>query len=398
MGLDFNLSWEHEQIREAMKGCMEPFQGRREELTKMVIKDRIFPQELWDSITGTGLLGCMVPEEYGGNGLGLLGVAIGLEELACHGFGNALLVLTAMDMACIHRNGTEEMKQRYLPKMASGELKFGFAITEPDAGTNAFRVKTLARKDGDDYLISGQKVFITGADVADRILLVCRTTSREDCEKQGLPKAFGLALFIIDPKAPGVDLKPIPTQGIEGMTQFMVYMDDVRVPATEMIGEQDMGGMALFNSLNPERILAAAAACGMADNCIKKAVAYANQRNVFGNKTIGAYQGISHPLAKVAIQLEASRLLTYKAAWAFDEGENPGIVGQYANMAKYTAAEMAIEAVDRAIQTHGGYGFSEEYGIIHYHTSARLLRTAPITAEMILNFVAEHHLGLPKSY
>jgi alkylation response protein AidB-like acyl-CoA dehydrogenase len=325
-------------------------------------------------------------------------VTVGLEELASHGFGNALFVLTAMDMACIHRNGTEEMKQKYLPKMASGEMKFGFAITEPDAGTNAFRMKTLAKKDGDDYLISGQKVFITGADVADRLLLVCRTTSREDCEKQGLPKAFGLALFIIDPKAEGIDLKPIPTQGIEGMIQWTVYMDNVRVSASDMVGEPDMGGMALFNSLNPERILAAAAACGMAKNCLTKAVDYATQRNIFGDRVIGSYQGISHPLAKCEIQLEASRLLTYKAAWAFDNDENPGIVGQYANMAKYTAGEMAIESVDRAIQTLGGYGFSEEYGVIHYHTAARLLRTAPITAEMILNYVAEHRLGLPKGY
>lgn len=398
MSINFNLSWEHEQIRASMRGCLEPFQGRRAELTKMVIHDKIFPQELWDAITGTGLLGCMVPEEYGGNGLGLLGVTVGIEELACHGFGNALLILTAMDMACIHRNGSEEMKQKYLPKMATGEMKFGFAITEPDAGTNAFRMKTLATQDGDDYLITGQKVFITGADVADRLLLVCRTTSAESCAEQGLPKGFGLALFIIDPKAAGIDLKPIPTQGIEGMTQFTVYMDDVRVSASDMIGEKDMGGMALFNSLNPERILAAAAACGMADNCTKKAVKYACERNIFGKRTIGSYQAISHPLAKVAIQLEASRLLTYKAAWAFDSDENPGIVGQYANMAKYTAAEMVIEAVDRAIQTHGGYGFSEEYGVIHYHTAARLLRTAPITAEMILNFIAEHHLGLPRGY
>jgi alkylation response protein AidB-like acyl-CoA dehydrogenase len=398
MSIDFNLSWEHEQIKEAMRACLEPFQGRREELTKMVVHDKIFPQEVWDAVTGTGLMGCMVPEEYGGNGLGLLGVTVGLEELAAHGFGNALFVLTAMDMACIHRNGSEEMKQKYLPKMASGELKFGFAITEPDAGTNAFRMKTLAKKDGDDYLITGQKVFITGADVADKLLLVCRTTSREDCEKQGLPKAFGLALFIIDPKSAGIDLKPIPTQGIEGMTQFTVYMDDVRVPASDMIGEPDMGGMALFNSLNPERILAAAAACGMAKNCLTKAVNYATQRNLFGDRVIGSYQAISHPLAKCEIQLEASRLLTYKAAWAFDADENPGIVGQYANMAKYTAGEMAIESVDRAIQTLGGYGFSEEYGVIHYHTAARLLRTAPITAEMILNYVAEHRLGLPKGY
>ena len=398
MGLDFELSVEHQQIQGAMTACLEPFKGRREELAQMVLKDKIFPQELWDAITGTGLLGCMVPEEYGGNGMGLLSVAIGMETLASHGFGNALLVLTAMDMACIHRNASEEMKQRYLPKMASGELKFGFAITEPNAGSNAFRLETLATRDGDDYLISGEKTFITGADVADRLLLVCRTTSRKDIDAQGLPKAFGLALFVIDPKAEGITLSPIPTRGIEGMTQFMVHMDKVRVPKTEMIGEHDMGGLTLFTSLNPERILAAAAACGMVQNCLKVAVDYATERKVFKERAIGEYQAISHPLAKCRIKLDACQLLTYRAAWAFDRGDHPGIVGSYSNMAKYEAAELAIETVDRAIQTLGGYGFSEEYGIIHYHASARLLRTAPVTAEMILNFVAEHQLGLPRSY
>ncbi len=398
MALDFDFSEEHLMIQDSMKKCLEPFQGRREELVKMVLKDKIFPQEVWEAICSTGLMGCVIPEEYGGNDMGLLATTIGLETLASLGFGNALFVLTTMDASCILRNGSEEMKRRYLPKMATGEMKFGFALTEPNAGSNAFRTQTLARKDGDDYLISGQKVFITGADVADRLLLVCRTTSREQCEEQGLPKAFGLALFILDPKLPGIELKPIPTRGIEGMTQYMIHMDDVRVPATELVGEPDMGGMALFNSLNPERILAAATACGMTQNCLDKAVSYAKERTVFKDRPIGAYQAISHPLAKVRIELDAVRLLTYRAAWAFDQGEHPGKVGTYANMAKYKAGEMAIEAVDRAIQTMGGYGFSEEYGVIHYYESARLLRTAPITAEMILNFVSEHELGLPRGY
>jgi len=398
MALDFAFSEEQLMIQDSMRKCLEPFEGRREELVKMVLKDKIFPQEVWDAICATGLMGCVIPEEYGGNDMGLLATTIGLETLGSFGFGNALFVLTTMDAACILRNGTEEMKQRYLPKMATGEMKFGFALTEPNAGSNAFRIQTVATKDGDDYLLNGQKVFITGADVADRLLMVVRTTSREECEAQGLPKAFGLALFIVDPKTPGIDLKPIPTRGIEGMTQYTVYMDDARVSAADLVGEADMGGMALFNSLNPERILAAATACGMAQNCLDKAVSYANERTVFRDKPIGIYQGISHPLAKVAIELDAVRLLTYRAAWAFDQGEHPGKVGTYANMAKYMAGEMAIEAVDRAIQTMGGYGFSEEYGVIHYYESARLLRTAPVTAEMILNFIAEHELGLPRSY
>ncbi len=385
-------------VREAMTRCLEPFRSRQEELRRMVLVEKKFPQELWDAICETGLMGGMIPEKYGGNGMGLLSVAAGIETLASHGFGNALLILTAMDAACILKNGTEEMKQRYLPRMATGELKFCFALTEPDAGSNAFRIATIAKKDGDDYLISGSKVFITGADVADRMLLVCRTTSRQELEEVGMPKAFGLALFIVDPKAPGITLSPIPTRGIEGMTQYMVHLDEVRVPATELVGVPDQGAMALFNSLNPERILAAASACGLAQNCLNRAVDYAKERKVFKDRPIGAYQAISHPLAKVRLELEATRLLTYQAAWAFDQGEHPGKVGNFANMAKYKAAEMAIEAVDRAIQTMGGYGFSEEYGVIYYYETVRLLRTAPISAELILNFIAEHDLGLPRSY
>ncbi|MCZ7685127.1 MAG: acyl-CoA dehydrogenase [Sandaracinaceae bacterium] len=271
-------------------------------------------------------------------------------------------------------------------------------MTEPNAGTNAFRIETIAKKDGDAYRITGSKTFITGADVADRMLLVCRTTSREDVVRMGLPKPFGMALFVVDPKSPGITLTPIPTRGIEGMRQFTVFFDDVVVPAEELVGQPDAGAFVMFNSLNPERILAAATACGMARYCLGKAVSYANERKVFGDRPIGAYQGISHPLARVKMELEAARLMTYRAAWAFDADKSPGEVGAAANAAKYLATEMAIAAVDRAIQTHGGYGFSEDYGIIWFWEAVRLLRTAPITAEMILNYVAEHELGLPRGY
>jgi len=398
MALDFTLSEDQLMIRDAMKKCLEPFRGRRDELRELVLKDKKFPQEIWDSICATGLMGCLIPEKYGGNDMGLLGLSLGLEALAHWGFGNALFIVTSMDAACILRNGSEEMKQKYLPGIATGELKFCFALTEPDAGSNAFRTKTMAVRDGDDYVITGQKVFITGADVADKMLLVCRTTSREDVEARGMPKAFGLALFIVDTKAEGISMQPIPTRGIEGNGQFHIFLDEVRVPASDCVGAPDVGGMVLFNSLNPERILAAATACGLAEHCLETAVAYANERAVFREKPIGAHQAIAHPLAEIKIELEAARLLAYRAAWAFDQDMAPGKVGSYANQAKYLAAEMAGKAVDRTIQTLGGYGFSEDYGIIYYYESVRLLKTAPVSAEMILNFVSEHDLGLPRSY
>ena len=400
MSLNFELSEEQQLVARSMKECLAPFANRKEELRQTILVEKKFPQDMWDAICDTGLMGCVIPEEYGGNGMGLLSMAVGVEALASAGYGNALIILTAMDAACILRNGSEEMKQRYLPKMATGEMKFCFALTEPNAGSNAFRLQTLATRDPetDGWRISGEKVFITGADVADRMLLVCRTTSRKEIDEKGLPKAFGLAVFIVDPKAEGVTLSPLPTRGIEGMTQFTVHMDNVPVPADEIVGAPDAGGMVLFNSLNPERILAAAAACGLAEHVLERAVNYAKERTVFREKPIGTHQAIAHPLAKVKMELEAARLLTYRAAWAFDEGKPPGIVGSYANHAKYLAAEMAIHAVDRAIQTLGGYGFSEDFGVIWYYEAVRLMRTAPVTAEMILNFVSEHDLGLPRSY
>ena len=396
--MDFDYDDELVAIQDAMVACLEPFKDRREELTRMVMVEKKFPQEVWDAICGTGFMGCLVSEEYGGNDMGLLAATVAIETLAKNGMGNALLILGTMAASCLMRNGSDTIKRKYLPSLASGEKKFCFAITEPNAGSNAFRLETLATRDGDNWKLNGSKVFITGADVADHMLLVCRTMSRKETEEKGMPKAWGLALFIVDMDSPGIDLKPIPTHGIEGMTQFLIHFDDCPIAGENIIGEPDMGSMVLFNSLNPERILAAGTACGLAANALGKAVAYANERRVFKDRPIGAYQGISHPLAKCAIELEASKLLAYRSAWAYDQGKHAGMVGTYANMAKYTAAEMAIETVDRAIQTLGGYGFSEEYGIIHYYESVRLLRTAPITAELILNFVAEHHLGLPRSY
>ncbi len=398
MGLDFELGEEELLVAQSMRDCLTPFKDRTEELRQTILVEKKFPQDLWDAISDTGLMGCVIPEEYGGNGMGLLSMTVGVEALATAGFGNALLILTAMDAACILRNGSETMKQRYLPKIASGEMKFCFALTEPNAGSNAFRLETLATRSPEGWVLNGEKVFITGADVADRMLLVCRTTSRKEIDEKGLPKAFGLAVFIVDPKAEGVNLSPMPTRGIEGMTQFTVHLDNVHVPEDDIVGGADAGGLVLFNSLNPERILAAAAACGLAEHCLDRAVQYAKERTVFRQRPIGTHQAIAHPLAKVKMELDAARLLTYRAAWAFDQGKPPGIVGSYANHAKYMAAEMAIQAVDRAIQTLGGYGFSEEYGVIWYYEAVRLMRTAPVTAEMILNFVSEHDLGLPRSY
>lgn len=398
MSLNFHLSDEQKQFQEAAHQMMRRFEDKREAWTKQIFTEKTFPEELWQGFAEAGFLGALIPEEYGGSGLGLLPLLFATEAMGSHGLGSALLVVTAMDTACVVRNGSEELKKRVLPGVADGSTKLCFALTEPNAGSNTFRVETRAKKDGDSYVLNGQKVFITGADVADKMLVVTRTTSLDECKEQGLPKAYGVSLFLVDTDTEGFTMKPIPTRGIEGFRQFTLYFEDARVPAENMVGDENGGMMALFNSLNPERILASGIAAGSTDYCLRKAVEYANERAVFGGKPIASHQAISHPLAELKIELESVRMLAYRSAWAFDQGLEPQEVGFWANCAKHKAAEMFINAVDHTIQTLGGYGFSEEYGVIHLWEASRLLRTAPISREMILNFVAEHVLGLARSY
>jgi alkylation response protein AidB-like acyl-CoA dehydrogenase len=353
---------------------------------------------LWDGFADVGLLGCLVPEEYGGNGMGLLALTIGFEEVTANALSPGLLLVTAMDSACLLKNGSPELKRRYLPGIADGTLKFCFAITEPDAGTNTFRLKTSAKRDGDDYVLNGQKIFISGVDISDYMLVVARTTSIEELEAQGKPKSQGISLFVVDTKSPGLEKTPINIGLSEELTQFQLFFDNVRVPADHLVGQEGNGTFAMFNSLNPERILAAGICVGMAEYALRKAVAYAQERKVFKNTPIGAYQSIAHPLAEVKINLEAVKLMTYRAAWAFDQGMNPAEVGTHANMAKFLGADLAIKAVDAALETHGGMGFVEDTGLIQLWNGARLFKTAPVSREMLLNYVSEWNLGLPKSY
>jgi acyl-CoA dehydrogenase len=399
MALDFELSPEQQLIQKATRELLARFEPRRAEFRRMIQQERRYPQELWDALAEMGFMGSLIPEAYGGSGLGLTALALGLEELSSAGIAaSTLLLLTGMDALCIVRNGSEALKQRFLPGIATGRLKFCFAITEPDAGSNSFRISTRAERQGDAYEITGSKVFITGVDVTDYMLLVTRTTAYRDVAAQKLPKAHGFSLFVVPTDAPGLEKRKLPMRGIEGHNQFLLFFDRVRVPAENLVGVENQGAAALFNSLNPERILAAASACGTIAYLLRRACEYARERKVFGDRPIGAYQGLAHPLAEVRIELDAVRLLTYRAAWAFDRGDPPSTVGAYANMAKYMAAETGVKAADRAIETLGGYGFSEEYGIIHAWEGTRLLRTAPVSREMILNHIAEHVLELPRSY
>lgn len=406
---NFALSEEHNLVRISVRAMLQRLEPRRAEFRKLA-REKRFPEELWQGFAEVGLLGCLVPEAYGGNGSGLLALTIGFEEICANGFSPGLLLVTAMDSACILKNGSEEIKQRFLPKVADGSLKLCFAITEPDAGTNTFRLSTTAKRDGDpsaapdgalragSYVLNGQKTFISGADVADYMLVVARTTTLEELEAQGKPKSHGLSLFLVETQSKGLTKTPIDIGLTEELTQFQLFFDNVEVPADHLVGQEDNGTFAMFNSLNPERILAAAICAGMSEAALRKAVDYAKERRVFKDTPIGAYQAIAHPLAEVKIWLEAVKLMMYRAASAFDSDVNPAEVGTYANMAKFLGADLAIKAVDAAIETHGGLGFAEETGLIGQWAGARLLKTAPVSREMILNYVSEWNLGLPRSY
>ncbi len=347
--------------------------------------------ELWRELGRAGYLGVTVPEQYGGSGLSMSRLTILVEELANHGLPTFFIVIsTAMGSVAIAKHGTEEQKRRYLTTMADGSEKFCFAITEPDAGSNSFRVRTLARRDGDNYVINGQKVFISGVDQADHMLLVARTTPADQVKD----KREGMSLFIVDTKAAGLTMHRMDTRVVMPEGQFEVFFEDVRIPRGNLVGEEGKGLKAIFDALNPERISASAMATGVGRYALGKAVEYAKIRTVF-NTPIGAHQGLAHPMAVAKTRLELASLMAHKAAEIFDEG---GDAGMYANMAKYAAAEAAIDAVDIAMQVHGGSGFTGETDIITLWPIARLLRTAPVSREMILSYIAQHVLGLPRSY
>jgi len=348
-------------------------------------------RELWDEVGRLGYLGVSIPEDYGGGGHGIVELAIVAEELAAAGCPLLFIVVSpAICGSVIGRSGTAEQKERWLPALASGTTKMAFAITEPDAGSNSHRLSTVAKRDGSDWILAGRKTYISGVDEADAVLVVGRA---EDARTGTLRPA----LAIVPTDAPGFEKTLIPVEITGPEKQFALFLDDVRLPADAMVGETaDAALAALFAGLNPERITGAAFANGIGRYALDKASAYANTRQVWG-VPIGSHQGLAHPLAHAAIQVELARLMTSKAAWLYDTGDDAA-AGEAANMAKYAAAEAALAALDQAIQVHGGNGLATEYGLATLWGATRLVRTAPVSREMILNFVSTHTLGLPRSY
>ncbi|MZE53409.1 acyl-CoA dehydrogenase [Streptomyces sp. SID5770] len=346
--------------------------------------------ELWAEAGKLGYLGVNLPEEYGGGGGGMAELSIVLEEAGAAGAPLLMMVVSpAICGTVIARFGTEEQKRAWLPGLADGTRTMAFGITEPDAGSNSHRITTTATRTEDGWVLNGRKVFVSGVDIADATLIVGRTS---DARTGSLKPC----LFIVPRDAPGFGRRHIEMELDAEEKQFELTLDDVRLPEDALVGDEDAGLLQLFAGLNPERIMTAAFAIGMGRYALAQAVTYAKERQVW-KAPIGAHQAVAHPLAQAHIELELARLMMAKAAQLYDAGDDLG-AGEAANMAKYAAAEACVKAVDQAVHTLGGNGLTKEFGLARLITAARVARIAPVSREMILNYVSHQTLGLPKSY
>lgn len=386
--MDFNETNEQQHLRRVV-GELSAKYGWEYTRAKSAAHEPM--DELWSEAGKLGFLGVNLPAEHGGGGAGMYELAIVAEELNAGGTGLLMMVVSpAIIGTILARFGTDEQRQRWLPGIASGESIIAFAITEPDAGSNSHRITTTARRDGSDWILSGHKTFISGVDQADAVLVVGRTADARAGTLQP-------ALYLVPTDTPGFEFRPIEMDITMADRQFQLFLDDVRLPADALVGEDpDTALWQLFAGLNPERIMAASFSIGVGRNALGKAVSYVKERSVWGTP-IGAHQGLAHPLAQCKIELELARLMTRKAAYLYDAGDDAG-AGEAANMAKYAAAEACTRTVDQAVQSLGGNGMTVEYGVAALLNASRVGRIAPVSREMILSFVAQNTLGLPKSY
>ena len=352
-----------------------------------------FPWAFYEAMADGGWIGIALPEVYGGGGLGITEASIVLEEVAASGAamnGCSALHTSIFGMNPVVKHGSDLLRDTYLPEVVAGRLHVAFGVTEPDAGTDTTAITTRARLDGDRYVVRGRKVWTTKAPYCQKVLLLVRTTPIEEVER----KTHGLTLLLADLQSPHVEITPISKTGRNAVVSCEVTFDDLEVPVDHRIGEEGKGFTYLLDGLNPERVLIAAEAVGVGRVAIERAVAYANERVVYG-RPIGQNQGIAFPLADAYARLHAAGLVVREAGWRYDHGL---ACGEHANMAKLLAADAAFDAADRAMQTFGGFGYATEYDIERYWKESRLMRLAPIPQEMVLNYLAEHVLGLPRSY
>ena len=381
---------EYADIREQVQKLCAQYPG---EYWRKLDAERAYPTEFVQALTEAGYLSVLIPEEYGGSGLGITAAAVIMEEIQKSGCNGGACHAQMYTMGTVLRHGSDEQKQKYLPGIASGELRMqAFGVTEPTSGTDTLSLRTTAVKNGQgDYVINGQKIWTSRVEHSDLMLLLARTQSKEEVEK----RTDGLSVFIVDMREAlgnGLEIKPIRTMINHATTE--VFFDDLVIPADSLVGEEGKGFRYILDGMNAERILIAAECIGDARWFIQKATDYANDRQVFGRE-IGKNQGIQFPIAEAHMQTEAANLMVEHAARVYEGGAR---AGAEANMAKYLASEASWKAADMCMQTHGGFAFAEEYDVERKFRETRLYRIAPISNNLVLSFVAEHVLGLPKSY
>ena len=390
--MDFRLNDEQRMMIETARQIGESF-GL--EYWRKQDADKSFPSEYWKAVCDAGLCGVALPEEHGGSGLGMMEMAPIVEALSATGGGSTVgqlfMINPIFGGVSISRFGNEKMKQELLPKIISGEINCCMALTEPDAGTNTLEIKTFATQDGAGWRLNGRKIWITGVESADKMLVVARTKKLQDSAS----RTDGLTMFMIDRQREGLTHTPIDKLGTCTLDSSSVFFDNVRVEPDELIGSLHKGWRELLDVLNTERMVTTAGLVGTGELAVKLAVDYANDRKVFGDKPISSYQGLQFPLAQCHVEVESARLLNYKAATNFDM-DLP--YSNEANAAKLIAAQAVAKATERAMQTMGGMGYAKEFHVERLWRDCRLFRFAPVSEEMILNYVANHELKMPKGY
>jgi alkylation response protein AidB-like acyl-CoA dehydrogenase len=384
--MDFNTTDEQRELRRTVAAIAHKF-GHDYYAAKARRGEKA--TQLWNALADSGFVGAAIPEEYGGAGAGITELATVCEELAAAGSPLLMLIVSsAIGASVLTRYGTSDQRNHWLPAMARGDFRMAFAMTEPDAGSNTHRIRTTAIREHGGYRLHGTKYYISAADETEALLVVARTPSDDNTE-QG-----GLSMFVVDATAVGLTKTVIDVGITAPEKQYTLYFDDVIVPADRLLGQEGAGLRQVFAGLNPERITSAASAIGIARYAMDKATEYVTQRWVW-DRPLGAHQGLAHPLAEAQVATELAALMTQKAAWLQDNGRD---AGTESNMAKLAAADAALNCLDRAITVHGGNGLAVDYGLIDYWGLARLFRTAPVSREMILNYIAQHTLDLPRSY
>jgi len=388
--MDFALTEEQQLIRTEVANLARKFDWS---YWRELDSTGEYPHAFFNEMAAAGWLGAAIPEVYGGGGLGIIEAALILGEICASGAGTSgasPIHFSMFPPQPIIKYGSEEMKRQYLPKIASGEMKMAFSVTEPNAGTDTPHIETTAVRDGDEWVINGRKVWSSNAQNAARVLILTRTTPIEQAGR----RTKGMTLFFSDIDRTAIQMRLIHKMGRHAVDSNELFIDDWRVPHSDMVGEEGEGFYHLIDGLNPERIVIAAEAVGIGKAALNRAVQYAKDRTVFG-RPIGKNQGIQFPLAEAYARLEAAELMVLKAAWLFDNGQP---CGAEANMAKLLAADAACDAVDHAVQTHGGFGYAQEFDVERLYREIRLYKIAPVSQQMVLNYLGEHVLGLPRSY